>query len=108
MPEGLKHLLLNTLNDEYDTDTQQIGVPLSHPIHIAELFTPNSKKPTKIDLNYTVAGLSKLLLFNAYAKAQSENFSSYIRREAMKYPYPKKADLPQVCEVSYITEELEL
>ena len=104
MPEGLKHLLLNTLNDEYNAESTEIGVPLSHPIHIAELFTPNSKKPTKIDVNYTVAGLSKLLLFNAYARAQSENFSSYIRREAMKYPYPKKADLPKVREVSFITE----
>lgn len=101
MPEGLKHLLLNTLNDEYnDAESAEIGVPLSHPIHIAELFTPNSKKPTKIDVNYTVAGLSKLLLFNAYARAQLQNFSSYISREAMKYPYPKKVDLPEVWGVS--------
>ena len=103
MPVGLKHLLLNTLNEEYNAETQQIGVPLSHPIHIAELFTANSKKPTKIDVNYTVAGLSKLLLFNAYARAQSQNFNSYIITEATKYPYPKKANLPAVWEVSYIT-----
>ena len=102
MPEGLKHLLLNTLNDEYNAESAEIGVPLSHPIHIAELFTPNSKKPTKIDVNYTVAGLSKLLLFNAYAKAQSQNFDSYIIAEATKYPYPKKANLPEVWEVSYV------
>ena len=58
------------------------------------------QKPTKINLNYTVTGLSKLLLFNAYAKTQSENFNTYIIEEAMKYPYPKKGNLIEVCKVS--------
>ena len=96
MTEGLSLLLLNTLNDDYNAMNEQIGVPLSHPIHISELFTPHSQKPTKMDMNYTVTGLSKLLLFNAYAQTQSENVNSYISGEAMKYPYPRKASLPEV------------
>ena len=101
MLEGLRLLLLNTLNnDDYKAENEHIGVPLSHPIHISELFTPHSQKPTKINLNYTVTGLSKLLLFNAYAKTQSENFNTYIIEEAMKYPYPKKGNLIEVCKVS--------
>ena len=98
MSKGLSLLLLNTLKDDYKATNDQIGVPLSHPIHISELFTPNSQKPTKIDVNYTVTGLSKLLLFNAFAQSQSENISSFIREEAMKYPYPKKTSLPEVWE----------
>ena len=96
MSEGLRLLLLNIFNDDYNPNDEEIGVPLSHPIHIAELFTPNSQKPTKINLNYTVTGLAKLLLFNAYAQTQSENINSYISEEAMKYPYSRRANMPEV------------
>ena len=97
MPEGLRLLLLNTLNnDDYKAENEQIGVPLSHPIHIGELFTPHAQKPTKIDVNYTVTGLSKLLLFKAYAQTQTENITAYVIEEAMKYPYPRRANLPEV------------
>ena len=101
MSAGLNFLLLNTLNDNYNGNNEQIGVPLSHPIHISELFTPHSQKPSKMDMNYTVTGLSKLLLFNAYAQTQSENVNSYISGEALKYPYPRKASLPEVWDVSW-------
>ena len=100
MPDGLSLLILNALNiDDFMTFAparNQVGVPLSHPIHISELFTPHSLKPTQMALNYTVAGLAKLLLFNAYVSTQTENFNEYVTKEAMKYPYPMKASLPKV------------
>ena len=58
----------------------------SHPIHIADLFTPNAPNPTNVHVDYSVEGLSKLLLFNAYAKARSENVPEFILQEARKYP----------------------
>ena len=97
MPDGLRLLLLNTLGThDFTPANNQLGVPLSHPVHISDLFTPNSLKPTKMNLNYTVKGLSKLLLFNAYAKAQTENFRDYVIQEAKKYPYPMKEHLNTV------------
>ena len=97
MPDGLSLLLLNTLDtDDFTPANNQMGVPLSHPVHISELFMPHSLKPTKMDLKYNVAGLSKLLLFNAYAKAQTENFRDYVINEAKKYPYPMKENIPKV------------
>ena len=64
----------------------------SHPIHIADLFTPNATKTTNVHVNYTVEGLSKLLLFNAYAKAKSENAADFVVEEAKKYPYTLKKE----------------
>ena len=103
MPDGIRLLLQNTLDThDFTPANNQLGVPLSHPVHISELFTPNSLKPTKMDLKYTVKGLSKLLLFNAYAKAQTENFRDYVIAEAKKYPYPMKENLTTVRE--FLTE----
>ena len=65
-------------------------MPLSHPIHIQDLFTPYGLMPTNMVLNYTVKGLSKLLVFNSYARAQSKNITEFITMEAMKYPYTKE------------------
>ena len=97
MSDGLSLLLRNTLDtDDFTPGNNQLGIPLSHPVHISELFTQHSLKPTKMDLNYTVAGLSKLLLFNSYAKAQTEHFRDYVIEEAKKYPYPMKENLPKV------------
>lgn len=62
----------------------------THPIHIADLFTANAPNPTNIQVDYSVEGLSKLLLFNAYAKARSEQVTELIMQEARKYPYNLK------------------
>ena len=56
------------------------------------MFTPNATKPTNIHVNYTVEGLSKLLLFNAYTKTKSENAADFIIEEAKKYPYTLKEE----------------
>ena len=64
----------------------------SHPIHIADLFTLNASNPTNIRVNYNVEGLSKLLLFNAYAKSKSENLADFVMEEAKKYGYILKKE----------------
>ena len=64
----------------------------SHPIHIADLFTPNAPNPTNVHVDYSVEGLSKLLLFNAFAKAKSENVADLVLEEAKKYPYNLKEE----------------
>ena len=64
-----------------------------HPIHISDLFTPNAQSPTNVQADYTVDGLAKLLLFNAYTKAKSDNASDFIMDEARKYPYTKKEEI---------------
>ena len=56
----------------------------------------NRPQPTDIALNYTVRGLSKLLVFNAFAGAQSNNAIQYVAEEARKYPYPIRDDLEKV------------
>ena len=93
-PEGLRQLLLNTMDIELNGLRGQVGrVPLSHPIHISELFTPNAKRPTNLTVDYSVHGLAKLLIFNAFAQTQSNNVTDFTIREAMKYPYLIKDDL---------------
>ena len=52
----------------------------------------NAHNPTNIHIPYTVEGLSKLLLFNAYAKANSENIADLVMQEAKKYPYTLKKE----------------
>ena len=97
LTEGLRLLLLNAMKTGLgNSENKGSGIPLSHPIHISELFTPHSHKPTKMKLNYTVSGLSKLLVFNAYVRAQTENLTEYVNTEARKYPYPLKANLNKV------------
>ena len=65
-------------------------VPLSHPIHISELFIPNSQTATQIKFQYTEVGLAKLLLFSTFIRAQLQNETDYIATEAKKYPYTMK------------------
>ena len=79
----------NTIYAEQNKTEIDIDEPLSHPINIAELFTPYGVEATNVTLNYTEAGLSKLLVFNAYARAHSHNFTDFITREAKKYPYQR-------------------
>ena len=43
-------------------------------------------------MNYTVEGLAKLLLFNSYSKAKSENVDELVVEEAKKYPYNRKEE----------------
>ena len=62
----------------------------THPVYIADLFTANAPNPTNIQVDYSVEGLSKLLLFNAYAKARSEEVTEFILQETRKYPYTLK------------------
>ena len=89
--DGLNLLLLNIFNSGQDEiQNEKNGVPLSHPIHIAELFNPNGLTPTNITVNYTLTGLSKLLLFNDFARAQATNVTDVVISEARKYPYPQK------------------
>ena len=64
----------------------------THPIHVADLFTPNATRPTRIDMKPTVDGLSKLLLFNAFTKAKKENAIDLAVKEAKKYPYSLKEE----------------
>ena len=52
----------------------------------------NAPNPTNIHVPYTVEGVSKLLLFNAYAKANSENIADLVMQEAKKYPYTLKKE----------------
>ena len=103
LPEGLEELFLNTMKTGLENvKVKESGIPLSHPIHISELFSPNSVKPTRIDLNYTVSGLAKLLVFNAYANAQTENVSEYVNLEARKYPYTLKSHSKQVLSLLHV------
>ena len=91
LPDGLDLIIQNTIDPLHlNKASNNVGVPLSHPIHIQDLFTPYGLMPTNMTLSYTVAGLSKLLLFNSYARAQSKNITEYINMEAMKYPYSKE------------------
>ena len=76
-----------------------MGLPLSHPIHISELFTPYAIKPTDIPIGYNVKGLAKLLLFNDYARAQSKDFTEFVLEEAMRYNYTKKPHLSKVSQI---------
>ena len=95
--DGLDLLIQNTINtDKNNIERGDMDEPLTHPIHIAELFTPYGVEPTNITLNYTVAGLSKLLLFNAYARARSNNFTEIVHAEAQKYPYPRKLKVDEI------------
>ena len=68
------------------------NVTHSHPIHTADLFTPNAPNPTNVHVDYSVEGLSKLLLFNAFAKAKSENVADLVMEEARRYPYTLKKE----------------
>ena len=43
-------------------------------------------------MNYTIEGLAKLLLFNAYSRAKSENVDELVVEEAKKYPYNRKEE----------------
>ena len=67
------------------------GVPRSHPINIAHLFTPYAPHPTEITFDYTVPGLAKLLHFTNFIRTQPDQEKEYIRKEASGYPYQMKA-----------------
>ena len=45
-----------------------LGVPLSHPINIAQLFIPYALYPTDITYDFKVPGLAKLLHFSNFVK----------------------------------------
>ena len=64
-----------------------------HPIHISDLFTPYAQSPTNVKVDYTVEGLTKLLLFNAYTKAKTDNVDDFFIEEAEKYPYTLKKEM---------------
>lgn len=74
------------------TDAEFNEIIHSHPIHIADLFTPNTPNPTNVQVDYNVEGLAKLLLFNAYAKSKSGNVADFVMEEAKKYPYTLKKE----------------
>ena len=103
---GLDHLILITMGSNYSNiDEEYLNVTLAHPIHIAELFTPYSEEPTTATQGYTVAGLSKLLLFNAYASSHSTNFTNLVQAEAKKYPYPTEFKVRETSFMqSYLTK----
>ena len=71
--------------------TNQKGVPRSHPINIAHLFTPYAPNPTDIIFDYTVPGLAKLLHFTNFIKTQPDKEMENIKKEANGYPYKIKA-----------------
>ena len=64
-----------------------------HPIHISDLFTPYAESPTNVKVDYRVEGLTKLLLFNAYTKAKTDNVADFVTNEAEKYPYTLKKEI---------------
>ena len=103
---GLDHLILITMGSNYSNiQKEYLNVTLAHPIHIAELFTPYSEEPTTATQGYTVAGLSKLLLFNAYARSHSTNFTNLVQAEAKKYPYPTELKVGETSFMqSYLTK----
>ena len=96
MPEGFRLLLQNVDLDPINIEDVGVGVPLSHPIHISELFTPYAIKPSNILIRYNVKGLAKLLLFNDYARANSKNFTKFVLEEAKKYNYTIKPRMSKV------------
>ena len=99
LPEGLRLLLRNVDLVPFNVEDIGMGIPLSHPIHISELFTPYAIKPSDIPIRYNVKGLAKLLLFNDYARAHSENFFDLVLEEANKYNYTMKPHLSKVSQI---------
>ena len=68
-------------------------VPLSHPLHISDIFIKHAKKPAAIKFKYTEAGLAKLLLLSTFIRMQAQSKMDFIATELSNYPYTIKKKL---------------
>ena len=67
---------------------------ISHPIEIAESFRAGSSIGGPFDINYTIEGLVKLLMYGDYVKAkasfQNAQYQSIIEDDVARYEYKRK------------------
>ena len=88
-------MLINVQLTDLAVDKKDKSIPLlSHPLYLAESFSPNPAKVNPHEFNVTIAGLAKLLDYGAFLRARAfeegKNASELVMEEVEKYPYRRR------------------